>query len=89
VARGRELFYIAPDGRLTAVPLVNSADGARIDPGAPIPLFATQVGGAVQGVMGARYLVAPAGDRFVVDTVVDEPAPPISLIVNWRSKSGR
>src|SRR5262249_16028683 len=45
---GKELFYVALDGRLMAVPIRISADGRAIEPGVTIPLFATRVGGAIQ-----------------------------------------
>ena len=46
---GKELFYIALDGRLMAVPIRLASDGQTIELGAPVPLFATRVGGAVPG----------------------------------------
>src|SRR4029077_10956211 len=43
---GRELFYIALDGKLMAVPIRQSADGRPLEAGTPVALFATRVGGA-------------------------------------------
>ena len=45
---GKELFYIALDGRLMAVPIALPSAGASVEAGTPVPLFATHVGGAVQ-----------------------------------------
>src|SRR4030095_10291696 len=51
---GKELFYIALDGRLTAIPIQLDSSG-QIEPGAPMPLFATRVGGAVQALERQQY----------------------------------
>ena len=51
-SKGRELFYVALDGRLTAVSIEFASDGPS--PGIPVPLFATRMGRAVQFV-GAQY----------------------------------
>jgi Tol biopolymer transport system component len=42
---GRELFYVSLDGRLMAAPIRFSAEGRTVEPGAPAPLFAANVGG--------------------------------------------
>ena len=40
---GQELFYIAPDTRLMAVPIALGKDGQTIEPGTPVPLFPTRL----------------------------------------------
>ena len=40
---GKELFYVAPDGRLMAVPLRFPPEGQTVEPGSPVPLFVTRV----------------------------------------------
>jgi hypothetical protein len=52
-------------------------------PGAAVPLFHAKVG-AVQGISSHNYIVAPDGQRFLLDTVVEEIPAPISVIVNER-----
>ena len=47
---GKELFYIGLDGRLMAVPIRLAPEGQPIEVGAPVPLFATRVGGAVRSL---------------------------------------
>ncbi len=42
---GKELFYIALDGRLMAVPIRVASTAQTIEAGSPLPLFATRVGG--------------------------------------------
>jgi len=81
---GKELFYIALDGGLTAVPIQVNSSG-QIEPGAPRPLFATRVGGAVQALERQQYVVAPDGQRFLMSTLPDNINPsPITVILNWK-----
>jgi eukaryotic-like serine/threonine-protein kinase len=84
---GKELFYIALDGRLMAVPIRMSADGSSLDAGAPEPLFPTRVGGALQGNSWAQYIPSLDGRRFLMNTLVEEAAAPITVVLNWRPKS--
>jgi Tol biopolymer transport system component len=83
---GRELFYVALDERLMAVPVRTTSDGKTIDAVAPVPLFATRVGGAVQGFQRPQYMVSPDGQRFLMSTVTEEAVPPITVILNWKAK---
>jgi hypothetical protein len=46
----------------------------------------THVGGAVQGINRQQYLVSSDGQRFLMDTVVDEGISPIAIILNWNQK---
>jgi Tol biopolymer transport system component len=81
---GKELFYIAFDGRLMAVPIRQNAQ--TMEPGAPAPLFATHVGGALQSPFMQQYVVSPDGQRFLMNTVKEEAASPITVILNWKPK---
>ena len=84
---GKELFYIAMDDRLMAVPIHRSPDGKTLEADLPVPLFATHVGGAVSpNVTRQTYMVSPDGQRFLMNTIVDEPASPITVILNWKPK---
>jgi serine/threonine protein kinase len=61
---GRELFYIAMEGQLMAVP-IRLADG-QPEIGKPTALFGTNVGGAVAlGVARQQYAVSADGQRFL------------------------
>ena len=81
---GRELFYIALDGRLMAAPIKFASDGPSV--GIPVPLFATHIGRQVQ-VVGAQYVVSADGERFLMNTLVQENSPtPIRLILNWKPR---
>src|SRR6266568_3217942 len=83
---GKELFYIALDNRLMAVPIRFASNGQAVEPGAPVPLFATRVGGALQAFPRNQYMVSPDGQRFLMNTVTEEAASPISVILNWKPR---
>ncbi|PYS32444.1 MAG: hypothetical protein DMG14_34550 [Acidobacteria bacterium] len=68
-----------------AVPIQVAANGQTIA-GVPVPLFATHIGGAVQGVSTQQYVVSPDGQRFLMNTVTDEGTSPITVILNWKAK---
>jgi Tol biopolymer transport system component len=75
---GKELFYIAPSGKLMATPV---KIGATFEPGLPVPLFDVKVSGYFP------YDVSPDG-RFLINTPLDQAqaAPsPINVILNWSS----
>jgi dipeptidyl aminopeptidase/acylaminoacyl peptidase len=84
----KQLFYLAQDGRLMAVPLRRSSQGDAIEPGTPVSLFDANVGLAVP--LQAGYLEAWTmsgdGQRFLMNTIVERAsAPPITIILNWRA----
>ena len=80
---GRELFYVALDGRLMAAPIQVRADGQLVV-GIPVPLFATHVG-RVLSIFGAQYVVSADGQRFLMNTLVQEGRPtPIVVVLNWQ-----
>jgi dipeptidyl aminopeptidase/acylaminoacyl peptidase len=78
---GRELYYIAPDGRLMAVPILRSSTDLRIDIGAPVSLFTVRVAAGTNNPY--QYFVSPDGQRFLVNTVTDTSPGVVSAIVNW------
>ena len=86
---GRELFYIALDGRLMAVPITLGPVDRTIEVGVPAPLFTTRVGGAVQGPIGWQYVPSPDGQRFLMSTVTDTHTPAITVILNWKPSGGQ
>jgi Tol biopolymer transport system component len=84
---GKELFYVAPDGRLMAVPIQFPSTGHALDAGAPVPLFATRLGGAMRNVYRPQYTVSADGQRFLMNTVTGEAnASPITVVLNWKPK---
>jgi Tol biopolymer transport system component len=86
---GKELFYIALNGRLMAVPIQLASNGRSFEAGDPEPLFMTKVGGAEPaGPTSQQYAVSADGQRFLMNTVVtDVNASPISVILNWQAGS--
>jgi Tol biopolymer transport system component len=77
---GKELYYIAPDGKLMAAPI--TVKGETLDPGTPAALFQTRIlGGGADLGSGPQYDVSGDG-RFLINTVLDEAAS-ITLIQNW------
>ncbi|HEY4579546.1 MAG TPA: hypothetical protein VIG89_00805, partial [Candidatus Acidoferrales bacterium] len=80
-ADGKELYYIAPDGKLMAAPI--AASGATIEPGTPVALFQTRIyGGGTDLNGGTSYDVSRDG-RFLINTVLEDDASPITLLQNW------
>jgi eukaryotic-like serine/threonine-protein kinase len=74
---GKELYYIAPDRKLMAVPM---KIGTTVEPGLPVPLF------EVNSLSFFPYDVAPDG-RFLVNTARENAVaatPPI-VVLNWQS----
>ena len=84
---GKELFYIALDARLMAVPIRLASNPQTAEPGSPTPLFATRVGGALQGTFRQQYHVSSDGARFLMNTITEEAASPITVILNWNPEA--
>jgi Tol biopolymer transport system component len=84
---GKELFYIALDARLMAVPIRLASNPQTAEPGSPTPLFATRVGGALQGTFRQQYDVSSDGQRFLMNTITEEAASPITVILNWNPEA--
>ena len=71
---GKEIFYIAPDGSIVALP-INT--GVTLEAGTGAPLFRVETG-------VRNFDVAPDGKRFLVSTPLEKsPESPIRVIVNW------
>ena len=78
---GKELFYLNPAGELMAAPITTTA--AAVVPGVPVALFPTRVvGGGIDTIQVRQYDVAPDG-RFLINTVVESAAAPITIIQHW------
>jgi serine/threonine protein kinase/Tol biopolymer transport system component len=78
---GKELFYVAADGKMMAVPV--SITGATFEAGTPTPLFSVEVPEATAPYPG-HYAVTADGQRFLVNTVIDQPTrPALTVVLNW------
>jgi serine/threonine protein kinase/Tol biopolymer transport system component len=79
---GKELFYIAPDGRLMAVPFRVTNDQTVIPLNAAA-LFATDL----RPNKRQQYMVTPDGLSFVMNSAVEPTGPsPVTVILNWKPK---
>jgi eukaryotic-like serine/threonine-protein kinase len=76
---GQELFYLAPDGTLMAVPT-----GANFDPGTPVALFQANPRELIATSERFSYDVSHDGQRFLINTQVKNMnTQPMSVILNW------
>ena len=82
---GKELFYLAPDQRLMAVPIQFDAQRNVVDVGTPEALFTTTLAGIPQDDSGRHYMVSRDGQRFLMDTL-REVTIPITVVLHWEPK---
>jgi len=83
---GKELYYNGPDGQMMAVPI--TVTGTTLEPGTPVALFQTRIyGGGTDNGVGRQYDVTRDG-RFLINTVLEDAAAPITLIQNWKPPAG-
>jgi serine/threonine protein kinase len=74
---GRELFYMAADRNLMAVPVTL---GTTITPGTPKALFPVPA-----SALRHSYAVTADGQRFLVTRSAGE-MPPITVVLNWQAE---
>src|SRR5436190_5328835 len=85
--KGGEPFCVAADERLMAVSIRPSPDGATVEPGAPLALFATNIGSTAVLKYRQQYVVGPDGQSFVMNSVIGSPiTTPITIILNWKGR---
>ena len=76
---GRELFYVATDQKLMRVDIKMAPE---VEIGEPQSLFLTRL--KLLGVGPTQYDVSADGQRFLVNTLVEEQdTTPITLVLNW------
>jgi Tol biopolymer transport system component len=81
-ADGRELYYVALDGKLMAVEVTT---GQVFQAGVPKALFQTPVAHPEFGVIGVPDATAD-GKRFLFEVPADQTAqPPFIVVQNWQS----
>jgi eukaryotic-like serine/threonine-protein kinase len=81
---GKELYYLAPDGRLMAAEV---RTGAGFEAGFPSGLFVTHTRQPISAMDFFSYDVTPDGQKFLVNTKVDTSnSAPLSVILNWSSE---
>lgn len=75
---GTELYYIAPDRKMMAVPV---KIGSTFEPGVAVALFDTNVTGFFP------YDVSGDG-RFLLNTISEAASPtasPVTVVLNWKA----
>ncbi|MBZ5634483.1 MAG: hypothetical protein LAO55_15275 [Acidobacteriia bacterium] len=89
---GKELFYLATDGKITAVPIIVSAGPKpSLKAGTPAALFDAHI--AIQNQAFFNYDVTADGKRFLVVTIAAAASstapstPPLTVRVNWNAAS--
>lgn len=78
---GKELFFLAPDGKMMSSEVRPGTTWAYT---APKPLFQTRMR-ATFAPYPVKYAVTPDGLRFLLDEVRPGTAPTISLVTAWRA----
>jgi eukaryotic-like serine/threonine-protein kinase len=78
---GKELFYLAVDGTIMAVPITTNADSFQA--GTPRGLFQSNL--RTTDPRRPEYDVFPDGQQFLVITALMSGATPMNVIVNWPS----
>ena len=84
---GKELFYIAPDRKLMAVP--TDMTGGSFRAGSPQALFETRLP-AVGTLNSFLYDATADGRRFLMADQMGDPAPsPMTVVINWPAQARR
>jgi serine/threonine protein kinase/Tol biopolymer transport system component len=81
---GRELYYLAPDGKLMAVDVTV---GSTFVAGTARPLFQTRRREHIASADLFSYDVSADGQRFLVNTDVGEvTSSPLTVVLNWTAE---
>ena len=85
-ADGKELFYVAPEGKMVAV-VVKPTPRPRLsfDVAVSKPLFESHISSQLARLSLFQYDVTGDGKRFLVVTtgVLASSSPPLTVVVNW------
>jgi Tol biopolymer transport system component len=82
-ADGKEIFYLAPDGKLMAASV---ALGATPDVKLPVALFQTHLATGTNVVGNKPQYAVSRDGRFLLNIAVESPSAPIIVAVNWMQK---
>jgi Tol biopolymer transport system component len=86
-ADGKEIYYVAPDGRMMAVAM--AFNGTSPDVQLPVPLFQTHLATGTN-VLGYKPQYAVSRDgRFLLNTAIESASAPIVVAVNWMNALAR
>ena len=79
---GKELFYVAPDRKLMAVPVKL---GTIFEAGAPGALFEANINPGGGPGIGHQYDVTADGQRFLLNLEPRETSTtPLTVVLNWQ-----
>ncbi len=81
---GKELFYLAPDGKIIAAAVTG---GASFDAGTAVALFQANPREMVATSEQVSYDVTADGQKFLVNVQLKTETMPMSVILNWTSKT--
>jgi len=77
---GKELFYLAADGKIVAVPVMT---GANFDAGTRVALFQANPREMVATSERFAYDVSKDGQRFLINTQLKSALTPMTLVMDW------
>ncbi|MGA7471912.1 MAG: hypothetical protein WBW60_04220, partial [Candidatus Sulfotelmatobacter sp.] len=77
---GKELFYLAPDGKIMATPVTI---GASFDAGTPVALFQANPREMIATSEQFDYDVSKDGQRFLINTQLKAALTPMSVVMSW------
>jgi len=81
---GKELFYLAPDGKLMVAEV---KAGTGFEAGVPTPLFVAHLRQPISAMDFFSYDVTSDGQKFLVNTKIDSSnSAPLSVLLNWSSE---
>ncbi len=86
---GKELFYISGTGKLMAIAVKTTANDFASS--WPQALFQTHLRQPISGAELVSYDVSSDGQKFLINTKVDEPGAAVSLsiVLNWAAELER
>jgi len=61
--------------------------GAMLEPGSPVMLFPTRINGGGADIQQGRQYDVTADGRFLINTLLNEAAAPITLLQNWNPEA--
>ena len=84
---GKELFYIAADGKLMSAAVETEAASPTFKAATPVELFATRIVQVPPATQRHQYAVSPDGQRFLINVSAESAnVSPITVILNWKPK---
>jgi Tol biopolymer transport system component/tRNA A-37 threonylcarbamoyl transferase component Bud32 len=81
---GKEIFYVAPDGRMMAASIVPGS--ATPDVKLPTALFQTYLATGTNVVGNKPQFAVSRDGRFLLNSAVESAGAPIVVSVNWRKR---